>query len=685
MQIVTTRVERVTVYRNGALVVRTGECAEGRTRCDALPLLFSSDSLRVRSTTGGVTDVREGCSVSGEITPPDPRVTERARLDLVSLALTDERTRIAGEIEALSRLAPIPLKSQDTPRDVDTASWVALLRTSTDLLVERRAALDDVERRIAAHAAEVARASAHARPDLTPPRFARSIEFTVDAAGSVEIEYFVSAARWVPTYALHLRGDTAELVVAAMIAQATGEDWESARLSFSTADLARDTTLPVLQSWRIGRAQPPQRRAFRPLPTDLPTLFAGFDQGRSSTTYGVTKARGGAPPRPAPPSAPRLATVRADVAEEDRSDVAFDGAAGGAAPSEDDLFDDEATPLSSSAEMRAEGAPMAKSVARARMAAPGAPPMRSAGGGGPPMAGRATAPLPPRLRWASMRLAGPSEAERGRLVPLDVVSKLAWFVEAHDVALVEHLRRAVTALAAAGERLAVASPPASTRPVDDTFAATVFHSTSAHTIPTDGAFWRVEASRTTTKVARELRVVPRESTDVYRFAVMPSSTTPLPYGPLAVFEDDAFRVTTSIDHGARGARPLEVNLGVEPDVRVMGRVAHVHQDEKGLVSQTSRVTHTVKTTLRSSAAAHHDVVVFDRLPVVDDSQKDVKVELVDAHPPARRGEHGPDGHPLKGALSWRVVLAPGATETLEHRYTIDLPAKQELVGGNRRE
>jgi hypothetical protein len=703
MHDVTTHIDRVTVYRNGALVVRRGEAAAGSVVVRGLPLLFSSDSLRVRATTGTVTSIRESCSVTGTSPPLPDHVSEIRALDLEHMRLSDESSLLEAEINALAQISPQPLQHIEQPRVVDTGSWAPLVRDTSDLIVAKRASLAQVKRQLRDVDVARARAMALAAGDVSPPRFSRALEFTIDTGSAFELEYFVASARWVPTYALHLRGRKAELVVAALVAQASGEAWEHVKLAFSTADLARDTTLPELASWRIGRAQPAPRRAFRPLPNDLLTLFAGYDAGTRLPAL-APEQRGGTPPPPPSSPAPQMRVAIAKAMSLEARDAPVGGATReGMASSRDEsiesLLDDdsrvdedeaewnEATPLASvelTASRMTIGAPPAPAAAsfeRARRA-PGA-----ARSGGAPQSSmkRVQAPLPPRLRYAYTRLAGPDESERGTLVALDVLQRLSWFVEAHDVSATDALRRAIASLKDAERRLSAAPLPPMTCALGDTFAATVFHSSSSHTIPDDGVFWRVEAERRASDFALELRTVPREAPEVYRFCVLPTPATPLPSGPLAVFEDDVFRVTTSVDHGARGGQPLEINLGVDTDVRVMGRVVHVHQDEKGLVNQTSRITHTVKTTIRSTAAMHRDVCVYDRLPVADDDVKDIKVELVDSKPPAKRSETGPQGSPLQGALQWRLVVQPGSTETIEARYTIDLPAKLELVGGNRRE
>src|SRR6185503_14156385 len=97
---------------------------------------------------------------------------------------------------------------------------------------------------------------------------------------SLEIEYAIGAARWWPAYKawLSARATQVRWEIDAFVAQATGEDWTGVRLSLTTADLADDARLPELRSLRIGRAQPPARRGYRPPPAGLEQLFQGYDE-----------------------------------------------------------------------------------------------------------------------------------------------------------------------------------------------------------------------------------------------------------------------------------------------------------------------------------------------------------------------------------------------------------------------
>lgn len=732
-----TRIEQVTVYRNGALVKRRGR-GRGRVEVRGLPLLYSSDTLRVHPAQGTVRELEE--TVQLQTTPAPLPVSEDERVALtLQVAQLDDEIRACNAIaQAASRLMP-ELPDPKAPAALpDPARFAELLA----LADEQRA--DALERKAAAEhrkrALERAKKKLAARhdSDREPPRLLRGARFVLDVGESVdfELEYFIHAARWVPTYALHLDGGQARLVVAALVAQATGEDWAGVSLAVSTADLLRESTLPTLGSWRIGRAQPPVARGYRPLPSDLPTLFWGYDKQPRKVTKAPPPPP---PPKPEPRAFEKASTDEVRSFEEERTDLtarmALKDDSGvdleePALPEADDLdgagMDEqtaEAPVLARSvdttragilpppamrsalrqarerAEMQPANMPapsmavaigaVAGSAEFGRMA-PGAPPMakrraRAADdeGGG---VVRVESELPPRWRTAYLRMAGPDEGARGQLLPLDPTERLAWLLEAHDVegAGKDELRRAIDGLLVAQQRLQHAPLPRGTSALLGTHYPALMNATAPTEVPGDGAFYRVEVREDAGPARFEHRAVPRSSNDVWRVCKVELKGPPLPAGPLAVFEDGAFRVNAHLD-GSGGAKPLDVNLGVDPDVRVVSRTAQVHQAEKGLVSQTSRVEHKIHVEIRSTRSKPAQVHVWDRLPVPEDNLKDVTVQLLEERPPSRRTHKDAFGNEVLGALEWTLTLMPGDTALIDWKYAIDLPAKSELEGGNRRE
>lgn len=714
-----TRISRVTVFRNGALVVRSGQATGGQIELTDLPLLFSSQSLRVRPSRGVIRRLDERCAVQSHPQPTSDTERRRRALTLEAEQIADEGRTLDLIAQSLEGLSPSVPPERMAPALPDPQRWLALQAFSA----QRLDAIDEARRDLAQRKKTVQRAlSALDLADAsaeTPPRFTRGLRLTLEADPApspeqpveIEVEYFVAAARWVPTYRLELEGGEARLILAALVAQATGEDWRDAALAFSTADLSRDTTLPALHGWRIGTAAPPKPTGFRPLPGDLPTLFVDYHEALEHqpppspliSDLLMPVAAGGlsersddthtALHREEQTSAASL-IAEVDAILEDLDDL-DDGLTAGAPPPAPPPPQMSAAmppagmpaaPLDYD-ETVVRGAPMKKRKAMAgfggAMPAQSMEPTEEVYGGAPPDPAGA---LPPRLRYAWMRLAGPDEGERGKLVPMDPFEHLWALLEGQrDQIDADQLRRAMEALERGATRLRHVPLPPGTQDLNRCHFQHTYPATGRHEIPGDGAFHRVGVHREQGGAQIECRAVPRESRDVYRFCrLITPSQIPLPEGPLHVTVDGTFRTAARLK-ATGGGDELALCLGLEPDVRIVARRVDTQQSEKGLMSQTTRVEHDVTVTVRSGLEAPTPVVLYDRLPVPDDDLKDVHVELIESSPTPISDDRDPQGEPLEGGLRWQITIPGRGAAEVRYRYAITLPAKQEIEGGNRRE
>jgi hypothetical protein len=317
-------------------------------------------------------------------------------------------------------------------------------------------------------------------------------------------------------------------------------------------------------------------------------------------------------------------------------------------------------------------------MSRARNQPPGA----FGGGGGPSGAPASVVDeVPPRLRTSSLRMAFADEHQRGALLELDLRERLAWLLDVADVGTADdgrraELERALVALEAAEQRLRGRPSTWSTGQRPRLFRG------GKTSVASDGLDHRVEVHREDAAVDVVHHTVPRESLDVWRLCLLTPSTA-LPAGPVQVYEDGAFVVTGQVA-GTAGST-MSFNLGVDPDVRVVSRTPHMQQAEKGLMGGTSQVEHRVVTTVRNGRREPVKLHVFDRLPVVEEGTKDLVVALQQSAPPLVRTDRGPDDRPLPGGHRVVVTVMPADTQRLEHTWTLTLPAKLEVVGGNRRE
>ncbi|WP_161791351.1 DUF4139 domain-containing protein, partial [Streptacidiphilus jiangxiensis] len=332
------RLESVTVYASGALcrrrvVVETGGEPVTRVRVGALPLAADASSLRARALIAGprVTDVRR--ELRAEPVPPERLASLHRDVDAAEEAYDAARARrdrLALRVDATASLRAVPPTPRrgDPPRPAPVEAFLALAEFVDTRLAALHPQLLAAEDAVAGaeHALDLARhrlaEASHALPAGTARTTADAVVSLLGVqAGTtaleLELEYVVPGATWFPSYQLRLDGSAGGdggLALRASVAQLTGEDWTGVRLSLSTADLLRRTSLPELRSIRLGRRQDEAAPGplWREPPTGTAELFGGYDDAARRRTPDVGSEAAGAPlrrvegpraagPRPAAP------------------------------------------------------------------------------------------------------------------------------------------------------------------------------------------------------------------------------------------------------------------------------------------------------------------------------------------------------------------------------------------------
>ena len=77
------------------------------------------------------------------------------------------------------------------------------------------------------------------------------------------------------------------------------------------------------------------------------------------------------------------------------------------------------------------------------------------------------------------------------------------------------------------------------------------------------------------------------------------------------------------------------------------------------------------------------IEVRERLPTVPEEEDDIDLIVGDVEPPWQEWE--PKDRPLEGGYRWRLDVDAASERTVVAHYSIRIPGKHELVGGNRRE
>ncbi len=700
-------IHAVSVYQSGAQVTRVAELAgdsPAEVRIDDLPLCLEDDSVQVRIEGPSPTLEAIGFRVALDVKSAgasNPTVEERALPD----AWREEqiaRQRLEQAKGSLSRWQQVGVPPRrgtrkggepTPPPPSPTAGRLALLDQAHEQIEALSARLLDLEgelnaaqarlREIQARwkqseggkASEVRKAAVVAlRPRATAPEGA--------AGGPMRlvIEYRVPGARWAPAYSLDFTPDLsmARLSVRGLVSQRTGEDWRGARVSLSTAQAQRWTELPDLPSLRIGRRQPrPPRAGWREVPDVADALYVDFLLARD---------------RHVPPPPPSIAAKTIASAEPATRVVL--AAPPPAPPAVEDFGDVMICAESMEAGADFEEGPALRDSAPARRAR--ASEVGHFFGGkskSAPAAASAVRPEPPEpaplraganwLDFGSLRMPPPEDPGRGRLAR---PSRAELYREALDEARAD-LRADVADLLLHAEMEASRNesgppPPGCTLPRDVEGFDHVYFVEGEVDVPSDGQYHSVPLASAESHPTTRFVTVPRIGPEVFRVAEVPNPLdAPLLTGPADVRIGPDFLMTVPLrTTPSRGV--IQVGLGAEQGIKV-ARNTTFEEEATGLLGGTLLLRHGISVRVANRLPQPATIEVRERVPVTQDGDKEVRVQGVTAEPPWEPFEQDETG--LKGGQRWVVTVPPGREQELRASYSVQIPSKSELSGGNRRE
>jgi uncharacterized protein (TIGR02231 family) len=263
-------VDSVVVFVDRARVTRigSGACEAGRARVTFTHLPAALDTRTLRG------EVHEGAEAIGVVTEQvneqqavDPRVRqlEEQQRKIQADIRDNEAKRSAivadlTDVEAYAMVFGATVAEEMRNPRPNTAVWgknLESFRTRRAARNDERHKLDVALRGFRQQTDRLAREIAHL--GAAGARAFRNATVVVDCRKlsrvTASLSYVVPGATWQPEYDLdfapHKRGKsgagTARLTVGAVIRQATGEDWKSARLSLSTArpKLGAEAPLPA--------------------------------------------------------------------------------------------------------------------------------------------------------------------------------------------------------------------------------------------------------------------------------------------------------------------------------------------------------------------------------------------------------------------------------------------------------
>lgn len=314
----------VTVYSDRARVVRTATLNVSgvqRVELPRLPDLVDLDSIRVEAQGAEVSSV----DVRPASAPPFPQAEARKLLDALdtldaSIArLEAERGAYSVQLSALREVKPV-IRVTDPAAKAPTTTPAAW-STSAAFLVDTAAKLEQRMLELEDQVLELKeerfrRINEAARLGERPRKPGIEVAVTVAGSGQAQLKlsYLVpERVRWYPRYELQLQPEHQRVQVAfsGLVSQDTGEDWDNAKLTLSTALPSNATELPRLSTWKIGTVerfipQPQWQQQSPGAPPPLPPRAQEPDLEYELRKQLLARA-GKPPPPPEPPPEQKVA------------------------------------------------------------------------------------------------------------------------------------------------------------------------------------------------------------------------------------------------------------------------------------------------------------------------------------------------------------------------------------------
>lgn len=685
----TSTIEKVTVYPQGAEVLRTCPLPPKNSlvKLTGLPLNLADGSVQVRIRNGSDSLVARDFKIGLETLGEDQEMDLSERVQEALLA--KERLRV--QLESVRRLASALAESPSVSRprggkgqppppqqlsvhlkflDFQNSQLESLAERARGLELELEAATETLDQ---LHQQEQSQAR-----EIRPEELRKSATIALSECPEVSsaellLSYRVRAARWAPSYSVRFSEgmEGAELSMRAIVAQATDEDWSQVELELSTADPVEWRELPELKSLRIGRRESPPPRSWRPPPLGTDQLYSFYDLAQVRVEPTPRKPKPApAPPPPPPPAAAPMPCEAGAMLDDSWICEEEGGAEFAAAPVL------SAAPMSQTLFSRAAGGGGAqpKSLRKRRKVETGSL--------------RQEAPTVTALvmnqrfmEYSSLRMMAATDSRRGELV---------W--REQKTLYQEHLEFSapliIAAVAGASRREArlmdKALPPGHHPPKTLRGFDSLFQAQGRVDVPASGQFHSLPITSAQLKPIIRYLTVPRQEASVFRSAELTNASEQgLPQGPVDIFLEGDFLHTTQLEAVGPGGK-FKLGLGVTESIKVTRR-SDFKETTSGLMGGTASLPHTVVVEAISHLGHPVTLEIHERLPESDPAHKDdIKVELGKVEPGWEKFQ--PDYDPaLKTGHRWMLKLEPGKKREARASYTISFSSKYEIQGGNRRE
>ncbi len=188
-------------------------------------------------------------------------------------------------------------------------------------------------------------------------------------------------------------------------------------------------------------------------------------------------------------------------------------------------------------------------------------------------------------------------------------------------------------------------------------------------VPGDGGPHKTLVAQFDADANLDYLTVPVLAPEAYLRATVTNGGLLLLPGQARIFHGPQFVGETYLDSVAPGEE-FEVQLGVDDQVKVERKLRR-RTTSKAVLGSTRTIDIAYEITVENHRDRKATVSVHDHIPVSTDG--DIKVKPRETTP-------APDSADDLGELTWTLVLPPGESSAVRHRFTVEHPAQVPVTG-----
>jgi uncharacterized protein (TIGR02231 family) len=188
-------------------------------------------------------------------------------------------------------------------------------------------------------------------------------------------------------------------------------------------------------------------------------------------------------------------------------------------------------------------------------------------------------------------------------------------------------------------------------------------------VPGDGGPHKTLVARFDADAVLDYLTVPVLAPEAYLRATVTNGALLLLPGRARIFHGQQFVGETELSTVAPGEE-FEVQLGVDDQIKVERKLRR-RSTSKALLGGTRTIDIGYEITVENHRDRQASVSVHDHIPVSTDG--DIKVRARETAPPPAETDD-------LGELTWNLVLAPGKSAAITHRFTVEHPAQITVTG-----